>query len=186
MNVAALRREFAELQRSSLAAVELGYSVGTIYTSLTGAFTSDGAGSVQLAALAALLYHCGYTRWDLGMSMLYKTHELGCSSVPRGEWTALVSARRAVQPQGRDTTREALAASYGVWAPLAQPKASALPARAKLQRDVATALAAPPGATAEACVMLDPAEASAAPLSGGLSGLADRVYNVGWLVSCLP
>jgi Leu/Phe-tRNA-protein transferase len=56
-----------------LAGGELGIACGGVYTSLTG-FTAaaDGAGSVQLCALGALLHLCGFAFWDLGMGMEYK------------------------------------------------------------------------------------------------------------------
>jgi len=72
-------------QGDQLVGGELGYVVGSIYTSLTGAKTVDSAGSVQLSALGSLLINCGFKIWDLGMQMTYKTN-LGGHSIPRKEW----------------------------------------------------------------------------------------------------
>jgi hypothetical protein len=71
---------------------ELGFLVGTTYTSLTGAYTMDGAGTVQLAVLQALLHLSGVTVWDLGMAMGYKKRVLGAGMIPRRQWMQLVAA----------------------------------------------------------------------------------------------
>jgi Leu/Phe-tRNA-protein transferase len=78
-----------------LAAGELGYTVGAIYTSLTGFTRQDSAGSVQLIALGRLLQQCGFAVWDLGMAMDYKA-SLGCQDVPRTTFLRLLHEHRTV------------------------------------------------------------------------------------------
>lgn len=57
-----------------LVAGDLGYTVGGVYTSMTGfrLKESQGAGDVQLVLTAGLLQKMGYLWWDLGMVMRYK------------------------------------------------------------------------------------------------------------------
>lgn len=81
---------------NDLVAGELGYTVGSIYTSLTGFSRQDSAGSVQLAALGRLLQGRGFAVWDLGMEMDYK-RGLGAQLMPRDEFVALVHSVRVQQ-----------------------------------------------------------------------------------------
>lgn len=72
-----------------LVAGELGYTVGCIYTSLTGFTVENSAGSIQLAALGCLLLSCGFALWDLGMDMDYK-RRLGADLMSRSDFLGLV------------------------------------------------------------------------------------------------
>ena len=51
----------------ALVAGELGYSVGLLYTSLSGFSEKNGAGSAQMAATGALLASADAELWDFGM-----------------------------------------------------------------------------------------------------------------------
>ena len=77
----------------ALAGGELGYSVGGIYSSLTGFSEEDAAGSVQLLALGQLLTKCGFEYWDLGMDLDYK-RRLGAELIPRSDFLAHVHRSR--------------------------------------------------------------------------------------------
>jgi len=77
----------------ALAGGELGYSVGGIYSSLTGFSEEDAAGSVQLLALGQLLTKCGFEYWDLGMDLDYK-RRLGAELIPRSEFLTHVHRSR--------------------------------------------------------------------------------------------
>lgn len=77
--------EIWNAQTGQLAGGELGYTVGSVYTSLTGFSRQDSAGSVQLLALGRLLESSGFTLWDLGMEMDYKL-ALGCHLMPRRDF----------------------------------------------------------------------------------------------------
>jgi leucyl/phenylalanyl-tRNA--protein transferase len=85
--------EVWNVETGALAGGELGYSVGSVYTSLTGFCREDGAGSVQLAALGRLLIQQQFSLWDLGMVMDYKT-SLGCRPMPRKEFVSHIHAVR--------------------------------------------------------------------------------------------
>lgn len=49
-----------------LVAGEIGVTVGAVYTSYTGFYIKDGAGSIQLMTLGRHLHQRGFKLWDLG------------------------------------------------------------------------------------------------------------------------
>jgi len=75
---------------------ELGYAVGTIYTSLTGFAKESNAGSVQLAALGSFLWQQGFEMWDLGMKLSYK-NDLGAQAMEREEFVKRIKELRTKQ-----------------------------------------------------------------------------------------
>lgn len=97
----AAKTNFDKVAQEAYCAGEIGCSVGTIYTSLTGGYTVSGTGSIQLGALAALLVKCGYQTWDLGMAMEYKTKNLGGVEVRRKQWLEIAAQQSTRQPGRR-------------------------------------------------------------------------------------
>lgn len=77
----------------NLAGGELGFAVGTMYTSLTGFAKEDSAGSVQLAALGQYLWGCGFDLWDFGMTLDYKS-KLGAEAMSRDDFVQKVRELR--------------------------------------------------------------------------------------------
>jgi len=93
-----------------MVAGELGYAVGGIYTSLTGAYAIPRTGSVQLCTLGRLLQARGYDIWDFGMEMGYKK-ALGAKLLPRAQWLAQVKLLRDKEApdlkiEGKKSARE--------------------------------------------------------------------------------
>ena len=89
--------EVYNVESGELVAGELGYSVGSIYTSLTGFTSEDSAGSVQLAVLGRRLEQCGFDLWDMGMDMDYK-ERLGAHGMHRADFVRLVRRVRVERP----------------------------------------------------------------------------------------
>lgn len=85
--------EIWNAETGNLAGGELGYSVGGIYSSLTGFSNEDASGSVQLVALGKLLTHAGFEYWDLGMALEYKTR-LGAELIRRADFVSKVKLSR--------------------------------------------------------------------------------------------
>ncbi|CAH0488185.1 unnamed protein product [Peronospora farinosa] len=88
--------ELYDVVTDSLVAGELGYTVGSVYTSLTGFSRANGAGTVQLHALSKFLYLAGFKMWDLGMSMSYKM-SLGAKDFKRDMFLDLLYKWRSQQ-----------------------------------------------------------------------------------------
>ncbi|CDU16290.1 Leu/Phe-tRNA protein transferase, putative [Plasmodium yoelii] len=70
---------------NELVAGELGNTVGSVYTSLTGFQRKNSAGTIQLCALAKLLEFQNFQLWDLGMLLPYKK-EIGSKEIPMKEF----------------------------------------------------------------------------------------------------
>jgi Leu/Phe-tRNA-protein transferase len=83
-------------ETNEMVAGELGYTVGSIYTSLTGFSAQNSAGSVQLLALGRLLSTLGFSLWDLGMDMEYK-QSLGSHAMSRDDFVSHVHDVRATK-----------------------------------------------------------------------------------------
>mmetsp|Transcript_2437 Transcript_2437/g.3546 ORF Transcript_2437/g.3546 Transcript_2437/m.3546 type:complete len:457 (+) Transcript_2437:52-1422(+) len=77
--------ELWEKATGSLVAGEIGYAVGSVYTSLTGFYTKNSTGMIQMLSMAGVLRTSGYELWDLGMSLPYKI-DLGAKNVPRAQF----------------------------------------------------------------------------------------------------
>jgi len=75
---------FALYRGEKLAAAEFGVVCGKVYTSYSGFYEEDNAGTVQLILTARYLQEHGFSFFDLGMPMEYKT-ALGAKDIsPKG------------------------------------------------------------------------------------------------------
>ncbi len=86
-----------KLDPDFLCAGEIGYSCGGAYTSLSGFYRIDSGGSVQLAATGALLASSGFSFWDLGMPMAYKS-ALGARNLDRSQFLERWRQARNLRP----------------------------------------------------------------------------------------
>lgn len=91
--------EIWDIESGELAAGEIGYSLGTAFSSMTGFYLRkfSGAGTLQLVALGRLLSDSGFTLWDFGMDLEYK-RELGAATISRRAWMDMVLSTRIKQP----------------------------------------------------------------------------------------
>jgi Leu/Phe-tRNA-protein transferase len=73
---------FSLYRGDHLVAGEFGAVAGKVYTSYSGYYEENSAGSVQLALTGRYLRDAGFALWDLGMPMPYK-ERLGAQIVDR-------------------------------------------------------------------------------------------------------
>ena len=92
------KQAFEVVAKKAFCAGELGTTCGSTYCSLSGGFTVDGTGSIQLGCLSALLIQLGYRIWDLGQGMKYKETMLGSIDIPRKEWVEIACENAARDP----------------------------------------------------------------------------------------
>uniref|UniRef100_A0A7S0D653 Leucyl/phenylalanyl-tRNA--protein transferase n=1 Tax=Amorphochlora amoebiformis TaxID=1561963 RepID=A0A7S0D653_9EUKA len=100
-------------EEGKLVAGELGYSVGSVYTSLTGFRSKDCTGSIQMLAMAGMLKQLGYSMWDLGMALPYKL-ELGAKNFPRAEFIALLRTLRDRPPKPHLDEQSVIKTKFGI------------------------------------------------------------------------
>lgn len=95
---------------------EIGYTVGRVYTSLSGYHTRNGSGWVQMVALGRLLEGRGAAFWDLGMDIPYK-RRLGARPVQRDDFLARYRSAATVPPTAAGESRldEPLLQVAGPW-----------------------------------------------------------------------
>ena len=79
---------FALYRDGKLAAGEFGIKVGRIYTSYSGYFEENNAGTVQLIQTTRYLQENGFAFFDLGMPLDYKT-DLGAVDISSEEFVKL-------------------------------------------------------------------------------------------------
>jgi len=95
-----------------LIAGEIGYAMGAVYTSLSGFYEVDGAGTVQLVTLGKWLEHQGFAFWSLGHCysphMDYK-RQLGHRVYPRAAFLQKLRRHRGSfsrDPKDKDCPRD--------------------------------------------------------------------------------
>ena len=98
-SVGAIEKDTREIQEGELVAGEVGFLVGDIYSSATGAYCISGGGALQLCLTGLCMQAAGCRLWDLGMLMDYKK-SLNCVEVPRIKWLKLVALRRSNSTAG--------------------------------------------------------------------------------------
>lgn len=81
----------------TLVAGEFGVVSGGVYTSYSGFFTENGAGTVQMILTAQYLEKQGFAFWDLGMPLVYKS-ALGAVELDRRTFIQKFREARGLQP----------------------------------------------------------------------------------------
>jgi Leu/Phe-tRNA-protein transferase len=82
---------FALYRNEKLVAGEFGVRSGNVYTSYSGYYDENNAGTVQLILTARWLKENGFAFFDLGMPLEYKT-DLGAQDICPGDFVALFRA----------------------------------------------------------------------------------------------
>jgi Leu/Phe-tRNA-protein transferase len=90
-------RTFGIYREGKLVAGEFGISIGQVYTSYSGYYEESSAGSVQLVHTARYLQNTGYSFWDLGMPLPYKTN-LGAKNLERAQFIQIFRNARQENP----------------------------------------------------------------------------------------
>lgn len=85
---------FSVYREGKIRAGEIGIVMGRVYTSYTGYYEEDNAGTVQLILMARWLEERGFDFLDLGMPLEYKTH-LGARDIDPQVFVGLFRAVRA-------------------------------------------------------------------------------------------
>jgi Leu/Phe-tRNA-protein transferase len=108
--------ELYDRASQELVAGEVGYVVGTVYTSLTG-FRLSGTrhcGSIQMVATGQLLRQLGFSFWDLDEPLPYK-RDLGAVAIPRNEFLERFrSCRQARRPNSPPESPNSAGALLGM------------------------------------------------------------------------
>jgi len=82
---------FALYRNEKLVAGEFGVRSGNVYTSYSGYYDENNAGTVQLILITRWLQENGFAFFDLGMPLEYKT-ALGAQDISPGDFVALFRA----------------------------------------------------------------------------------------------
>ena len=84
---------FGAYRDGELKAGEIGVTIGRVYTSYSGYYEEDNAGTVQMILMAKWLEQTGFDFLDLGMPLDYKTH-LGARDITPHRFVELFRAAR--------------------------------------------------------------------------------------------
>jgi Leu/Phe-tRNA-protein transferase len=97
-NAGAMPFSFALYREGKLRAGEIGVVIGRVYTSYSGYYEEDNAGTVQMILMTRWLEESGFAFLDLGMPLDYKTG-LGAKDIDPGRFVELFREARGVMPQ---------------------------------------------------------------------------------------
>lgn len=84
---------FGVYREGKLKAGEIGVIAGRVYTSYSGYYEEDNAGTVQMILMAKWLEKAGFSFLDLGMPLDYKT-DLGARDISPGQFVELFRSAR--------------------------------------------------------------------------------------------